>query len=770
MTSLEERYRIAKSIGPGARDAALLHGPVRPRWSADGRWLWYAKRGEGGIEHVRVDVGSCVRGPLFDHAALARALAAARGGPKVKAIDGNQLPIHRVGLDPARNLVSFSTEGARWTWHDASRTLERVGPAFGPHEVPSPDERRAVALDGPNLAVREADSDQFRRLTDDGVERFGWGDFIDFTLAMTRSVFGPRPQPHVIWSPDSSRLAVLRVDRRPIRLLPFVQAVPAEGTRPMLHTQPVPMFGDAVDAAPAEVWFIGLDGSRVKAQVGVLESFTHRAFTHGQGRWSSDGRHFWIVDNNRATTTITLWRVDTHDGRAERVVHESGPGVVRAAPTLGMDPLYQPLSDGRVLWWSQRDGWGHLWLLGPGDRAVQVTRGAWQVRELLHVDKANERIVFAAGGKEPGVDPYFQIVYSIGFDGGNLRRLTPDDTEHEAYRAATPGTGQADLQQTVSPDGATFVDVGSTTSLPPVSTLRSTETGESLLELDRADASVVWPKALPLPEPFSLPSLDASLGDARELWGLLYKPLDFDPSKRYPVIEVIYAAPQMQVVPKGWQPGLHATFCEQLAALGFVVFILDGPGTPMRSHTFQLASYKRMEICGNLPDHVAALRELASTRPWMDLDRVGIAGGSGGGFATVRAMADHPDFYRVGVSLCGSHDSTNYIPYWGEMFQGPYDPAIYANQDNARVAHRISGKLFLIQGEMDDNVHPATTLRVVDALIKADRDFDLLIVPNFGHMLTHSPYVQRRVFDYFVTHLMRLAPPRPAPDPSPSST
>jgi dipeptidyl aminopeptidase/acylaminoacyl peptidase len=317
----------------------------------------------------------------------------------------------------------------------------------------------------------------------------------------------------------------------------------------------------------------------------------------------------------------------------------------------------------------------------------------------------------------------------------------------------------------LSPDGSHFVDNHSTVTSPPRSLLRDRD-GAVLMTLEVADPGAVWPQALPLPEPFSLPALHPeTLDGAGELWGVLYKPLDFDPTQHYPIIEVVYGAPQTAAAPKSWGNNLFANAAEQLATLGFVVVIVDGPGTPYRSRAFQLDAHGRIESCGGLPDHVNAIRQLAATRPWMDLDRVGIVGGSGGGYATVRAMGTFAGFYKVGVAMCGNHDQARYIATWGERYQGLYEPARYAAQNNATVAARITGDLLLMHGDLDNNVHPALTMQVVDALIQADRNFDLLIVPNAGHVLLLLPYVQRRMFDYFVERLMgEAAPPlRPSP-------
>jgi dipeptidyl aminopeptidase/acylaminoacyl peptidase len=329
---------------------------------------------------------------------------------------------------------------------------------------------------------------------------------------------------------------------------------------------------------------------------------------------------------------------------------------------------------------------------------------------------------------------------------------------------ALPG---GDGCSSVSPDGRWLVDTHSKVTEPPRSVLRDTGTAELVVPLQQADPQDSWPASQPLPEPFSVKALDpVPLDGADDLWGLVYKPADFDAARRYPVVEVLYGWPQTTVVAKGWLNNFHASVAEQLAALGFVAVMFDGPGTTYRSHALQRASHGRLERCDSLPDHVNAIRTLAATRPWMDLDRVGVVGGSAGGYAAVRAMATFPGFYKVGLGVCGAQNLRGIVATWGDRYQGLYDEALYAALPNATVAAQIVGDLLLIHGDMDDNVHPALTLQLVDALIKADRNFDLLIVPNAGHAVIAQPYAQRRFFDFFVERLMGGVPPsktRPQP-------
>jgi dienelactone hydrolase len=531
---------------------------------------------------------------------------------------------------------------------------------------------------------------------------------------------------------------------------------------------------------------------------------------HGpvQAQWAPDGRHFWYASRDAAGP---CWQLVDVEARCKRpLVNPSAlagalgqalgktiePGAL-ALSALSFDAASSNVSfatEGAL--WSWQGESAALARLGAafgpeedvapsGDAAVsnagpnlRLRRAdrrdqpialtddgePWRVQTILHIDEAGRQILFTASRREPGVDPYFRAAYRVNFDGGGLKLLTPEPAQHELIRpVATPAGWPA----IVSPDGSYFIDNHSTVTSPPRSLLRDRD-GAVLMTLEIADPGDAWPKALPPPEPFSVSALNPeALDGAGELWGGLYKPLDFDPSQRYPIVEVVYGGPQTAVAPKSWgAAAAAANGAEQLAALGFVVVIVDGPGTPFRSRAFQQDSYGHIESRGGLPDHVNAIRRLAVSRPWMDIDRVGIIGASGGGYATVRAMATFPDFYKVGVAMCGNHDQAGYIAGWGDRYQGPYDEALYATQANKTVASRIVGDLLLIHVDLDNNVHPALTMQLVDALIKADCNFDLLIVPNAMHSVFAMPYVQRRMFDHLVEHLMGVPPPRPRPKQS----
>jgi dipeptidyl aminopeptidase/acylaminoacyl peptidase len=753
MTALPDRYRMAAGLAFGQRDTKLLRGPVRPLWAADGSHFWHATRESDGMRHVLVDVRARAQSGLFDHVALAAALAIATG----QDVKAGEMALGQVCFEMATDSVLFAAESKRWRWHRAAARLEPLGEAFGPNDLVAPDGSVAVALDGPNLRLRELVKTTPRALTDDGEPDWGWGDFTDFTSQVHFRNHPEGLKPSALWSPDSQTLAVLRVDRRGLPRNHLVQSVPSEGVRPRLHSYPYPAPQDA-DGAPVELWFLRRDGSRVRAQVDGLECRSITPFPTMEARWSADGGCFHYLESSRDFKRLTLWRVDPRSGEACGVHQESDAFPVTMASGAPEPAIFHPLSDGRTICWSEHSGWGHLYLVGLATEPRAITQGAWLVRGILHVDEAAQRIVFWASGVDPALDPYFCAAYSVAFDGSGLRPLTPQAGLHQ-FILPQPGSDGA---SSMAPDGACFVDSWSTVAQPPRSVLRDAGTGEVLMELQSADPAGSWPAALPLPEPFSVPAPDGDgLGGSDTLWGVIYKPAGFDPAQRYPVVDLIYGGVQTAVVAKGWGNSYHSATAEQLAAVGFVVVMIDGRGTPYRSRAFQLASYGKVERCAGLDDHVKATRVIAATRPWMDLERVGIAGGSGGGYATVRALGEYPEFYKVGAAVCGNHDQRGYTAGWSDRYQGLYEEALFKDQDNTTLADRIRGELLLIHGEMDDNVHPGLTLRMVDALIKADRNFDLLIVPNAGHGVIAGPSVQRRLFDYFVEHLMGVKAPRP---------
>ena len=757
MLSLEEKYKLAASLAIGQRDQRLLHGRVRPTWADDSSCFWYATRTSEGIEYVLIDVASQSRSPLIDRDALAAALI----NSSKEDVDASALGLADIRFTPKTNLVEFSRASTRWRWHRGPQILERVEESYAPDEAPSPDRSAAVRLENGNLWLRENASVSGRALTDDGVTDWGYGDYADGISEVSSRLRG-KPKPVVLWSPDSQSLAVVRADRRKLPLNHLIQSVPAAGARPVLHSYRYVTPPDDV-AVELELWFIGRDGSRVLARLPGFACRGYNPLAFGHGWWAPDGLFFDIFVAALDWTHLALWRVDTRTGESRKLAEEEGGGIVLSGPELRSIPMWRVLEDGRVITWSQqRDGWGHLYLNSPGDPWRAITRGRWLVRSILHIDEGLEEIIFTANGMTMGENPYYVHAYKVRFDGIGLVCLSPEVAYHEFTDGVRSPPATADGSHSVSPDGRYIVDSWSTSATAPKSVLRATADGAILMELETAIASDNWPEAIPAVETFSVRALDADrYPGCSDLWGALYKPADFDPTRRYPVIEVIYGGPQVPIVGHGWSGQGNGNLAEQLTALGFVVVMLDGPGTPDRSLAFQMAVYGNLESCGSLPDHVNAIRHLSAARPWMNIDRVGIVGASGGGYATVRAMSSYQEFYKVGVAICGNHDNAAYSAAWGDMYQGPYTEDSYRSQSNIPAAAGIVGKLMLIHGDMDDNVHPSMTMQIVNALISVNRNFDFLMVPNAGHDVFMHAYVQRRIFDFFVEHLGGLTPPKP---------
>jgi dipeptidyl aminopeptidase/acylaminoacyl peptidase len=398
-----------------------------------------------------------------------------------------------------------------------------------------------------------------------------------------------------------------------------------------------------------------------------------------------------------------------------------------------------------ILWYSQRSDWGHLYLydLATGQLKRQVTQGDWNVLQVLRVDEKNRTLYFTGAGREPG-DPYFQYFYSVNLDRGDVRLLTPDSANHTI---------------TLTPSGNAFVDVWSTPAIPPTSTVRDLR-GREVVALEKADITRLKAAGWQAPESFVVKARDGQT----DLYGLLYRPTGFDPARKYPVVNYIYPGPQTGSV--GSRSFSAARRDHQaLAELGFVVVELDAMGTPMRSKSFHAAYYGNMGDNG-LPDQVGGIQQLARRNAWMDLDRVGIWGHSGGGFASAAGILSYPDFYKVAWSESGNHDNRIYEDDWGEKWQGlltvnPDGTTSYDNQANQLKVENLKGKLMLVHGTLDNNVPPDNTLVVVDKLMEANKDFDLLMVPNQRHGYgPDTAYIMRRRWDYLVKNLLGAEPPR----------
>jgi dipeptidyl-peptidase 4 len=740
-------YRGAEQMLAHNRATLVDAANLTPRWLDGGARFWYRADGPRGQRFVLVDPAARSRTPAFDHERLADALGDACGAP----VDATRLPFRTIDLRDGG--VEFDAFDRRWRCvldSYACETREDHVPRDRA-EVRSPDDTKAVLRRGYDLVVRSVETGEERALTSNGVADRAYGIQPDCSkpAVLARRLGLAQLPPMVAWSPDSRRLLTHRTDQRGVALAHLVEAAPPGGGRPVLHTYRYPLPGD--EALPrAELVVLDVEaGTAVWADAEPLLMPSFSPLMRGKVWWGEDGAAIYYLEQPRDLRTLRLRRLDPVTGEVRTVIEERGETRVESGQYLGRPPIVRVLSGGReVLWYSQRDGWGHLYLYDAesGEPRAQVTSGEWAVQQILHVDEAERAVYFLAAGMV-AQDPYRRQVCRAALDGSGVTRLDDDELDHAV---------------TVPPNEAYFVDAASTTDTPSVITVRGWD-GRVPVELERTDISCLLDAGWTPPEHFRATAADG----VTDIYGLLYRPRGFDPSKRYPVVDHPYPGPQKtRVVPTfGQEPGYANA--EALAALGFVVVAIDGRGTPGRSKAFH--DLGRIGDAGYLEDHVAALRQLAERRPWMDLERVGIFGLSGGGYATVRAMCAFPDVYKVGVAEAGNHDQRCYQAGWGETYDGPLDPEVYVRSSNIELADRLQGRLLLIHGEMDDNVHPHLTTRLVDRLIAADKDFEMLLVPGAEHLFVgYEHYVNRRLWDFLVRHLLGQEPPagyrlRPVP-------
>ena len=733
----------ARAEGLRARiDGLVIDAAEAPIWiGPPSSQFVYRKSVQGGSAFVLVDPVTLEKRPAFDHDRLAASIAAAVKRPGGPPITGKSLPLGRLAYVDSGRAIEFTLTarpgdtqpdttrwrctlsdyacGARVRPDSTFRPRRQVGGGlFGAPPAPdvrprvSPDRKLEAFVQNYNVAIRAVGSRDVTQLSTDGSE----GDAYD-------------PQ-SIVWSPDSKHLAAYRVRPGYRREVYYVQSSPEDQLQPKHSTLLYNKPGDVLDQGTPALFDV-----TTRAETVVDRTLFPNAYAVTGLEWRKDNRAVTFEYNQRGHQVYRVIEIDAATGKTRAIIDEQMPTFFEySAKKYRFD-----LADGReIIWMSERDGWNHLYLYDgvTGKVKKQITKGAWVVRGIDWVDTTRRQIYFTASGMYAGKDPYFVNAYRINFDGTGLTPLT--DPALDANHAVS-----------YSSDHQYFVDLYSRVDLPPVMQLRRSGDGKVVSELEHADASALLATGWRPPEVFTALGRDGKT----EIWGVIIRPTNFDSTRTYPVIENIYAGPQGSFVPKTFSNQLGM---QSLAELGFIVVQVDGMGTSNRSKAFHDVTWKNLGDAG-FPDRILWHKAVAAKYRYYDVGRVGIYGTSAGGQNSMGALLFHPEFYKVAVSAAGCHDNRMDKIWWNEQWMGELGPH-YAASSNVDNAAKLQGKLLLVVGEMDTNVDPASTYQVVNALIKANKAFDLLVIPGAGHT-NGGPYGERKRNDFFVHNLLGVEPP-----------
>jgi dipeptidyl-peptidase 4 len=770
-------YQRAEKVLDYHLARTVRNSVVAPNWLGNGAVFWYRRETAQGGEFVLVDASTARATTAFDHQRLAKAVSQVSPDAAVSAAD---LPISSIERNGSELAVELSV-GASQTVTCRTKLYDcRVKRDAGPQRadtIASPDGASAVFARNDNLWIVDTATGQERQLTKDGAAYFSYGKLLDGSLMKLHHLRRQftLPPVGVEWSPDGRTLIGVRADERAVSDYPFVEWVPQDGSfRPIAYNLRLPLLGDKNEPTQ-EVFAIDVRSGQTQT-VALKDGWLLRDAVLD---WSRDGTKAFLLVYAFGLKAMALMEVDLRTG-AQRIVVQDTTVQTNVMPNslLDSNSNIRVLADGgEAIWFSERDGWGHLYLydLRNGQLKNRITSGDWLVRDVVHVDTKRRQIYFTATESEAGRDLYYRHLYRVPFGGGEPTLLTPENAEHEVEPPYSQdvGTfpGQTARGSVFSPDGRYFIDTYSTVSKPAVNVLRRTDSGAVVMQLEQADATDTYAAGWRPPQRFA-----AKASDGRtDIYGDVYFPPDFRADRKYPVIDAFYGGPQELNAPRSFREAVatsNPTSRSSLAQLGFVVVTIDARGTPGRAkaiHDIGYGSFADPQI----EDHIAVIKQLAGRHTNLDLDRVGVYGHSFGGYTSARAILSHPEFYKVAVSSAGSH---NYQGFYTETtaFTGVPDygqgkrfrptpqavPTAYAQMDNASFAANLRGHLMLVYGDMDENALPAVTLQLVDSLIKENKTFDLLYLPNRDHsFLRFDAYYTRRMWDYFVLHLLGAQPP-----------
>jgi dipeptidyl-peptidase-4 len=721
-------YQRAQEFLPGNLRHRVFLADVAPHWIEKTDRFWYRRVDSKGVQFILVDAAQNTSEPAFDHSRVAAALTRASKSEVLAA----ELPFRDFTYAEQGKAIEFDLGDAKWKCNLGQYECTVLpGGADSRYENLSPDHRWAAYIRSHNLYVRDVSTGTTLQLTNDGAPEDDYATPLPSLRELVdQGTEDIRQRPAVFWSPDSSKLVSYKIDSRNAGRFTSLQFVPSGQLRPKAFTYVYPLPGEVLPKAEPIVFDL-FTMKRIDVKTPPLDL----PFQGGPSfEWLPDGARFYYDHSSRGYKSLELRVVDAETGEQKILLKEESDKYVDPGETV----FRFVEGTGEIISSSDRDGWNHLYLWSnTGQLENQITRGPWEVRQIAHIDAKNRIVYFLAGGREANEDPYQTRLYSVRLDGTDLKLLSTENANHTV---------------SISPNGNFFVDSYSRPDLPGESVLRRIKDNSEVRVLEKAAADGLLKTGWKFPVPFRGKGEDGST----DLYGLMWLPSNFDRAKKYPVIEQVYTGPQGFFVPKTFVGAVRGSE-QSMAELGFVVVMVDGRGTIGRSRAFHQFSYHNLG--GSFADHVVMIKQMAAKYPYLDLNRVGIYGTSAGGYGSTHAMLAFPDFYKVCVSISGDHDPRLDKAWWNEVYQGYPVGEDYIEQSNVTMAGRLKGHLLLEHGDIDDNVHPVESMRMVDALMRANKNFDMFLVPNMFHGEGGNLYVIRRRWDYFVHNLLGTTPP-----------
>jgi len=723
---------------PARPEPKIYREKVEPHWFAGNTKFWYrVDLPDKKREFILVDAEKGIRSRAFDHDRVAKSLGEKWG----KEVDADRLPFDRIDFSSDGRKITLIGENA-WSFDleeylpiedktdrpeqtETPREERRQRRTRARSETKSPDGKFDILIRGHNLFLREGTNEI--ALTYNGNPGNSYARNAQ-RARMVEMRFEERddetPAPEVYWSPDSKRLIAMRTRPGTDRIVYMVESSPRDQLQPKLQSYPYAKPGDEIAIRKPHLFDV-----ENKREIPVKDNLFPNPWSISDLRWKPDSTEFYFLYNQRGHQVLRIVGIHATSGETRAIIDEQSKTFVNYSGKFYCDYIDDSK---QIIWMSERDGWNHLYLydVASGKVANQITRGEWVVRNVDRVDEEEKQIWFRAGGIHPEQDPYHVHYCRVNFDGSGLVVLTEGDGSHQVQ---------------FSPDRKFLIDTWSRVDSAPITELRRSGDGTLICKLEETDTRELSTNHWRAPERFVAKARDG----VTDIYGIIHFPSQIDQTAKYPVIESIYAGPQDSFVPKTFRA---SSTQEKLTRRGFIVVQIDGMGTSNRSKKFHDVCWQNIGDAG-LPDRILWIKAAAKKYPFMDLDRVGIYGTSAGGQSAMGAMLFHGDFYKAAVSDSACHDNRMDKIWWNEQWMGWPLGKHYEEQSNAAQAHRLQGNLLLIVGELDRNVDPASTYQVVNALIKADKNFEYLMVPGGGHGQLRTPYGWRRLEDFFIRHL-----------------